>query len=199
MRISATKQNELSKRRAKTLPNLSRKDGVSVTFQNAIDFTLNQEGGYVNDPHDNGGSTKYGITVDTLSSYRGQACDDSDIRDLTLQEASEIYRKEYWDPLGCEILPPAIALVCFDSAVNSGVVTSAKWLQKAVGTTPDGHIGVKTMQAVKQRMTIDTVDAIINARLSFLKSLSDWKYFGKGWQKRIDALRVKAHDIIYTY
>lgn len=81
-----------------------------MTFDNAVSFVLAREGGYVFDPYDPGGATKYGISK---RSYPNE-----DIANLTEDRAKEIYRKDYWTPL--PPLPPAAKIVAFDAAVNQG-------------------------------------------------------------------------------
>lgn len=78
------------------------------------------EGGYVNDPADPGGETKYGISK--------RAYPNVDIRNLTPELAGTIYENDYWGPAGCAQLPPGMALVVFDSAVNCGVQRAVNWL-----------------------------------------------------------------------
>ena len=60
-------------------------------FERAIDKTLAWEGGYVNDPKDPGGETKYGISK--------RAHPDVDIKNLSREKACAIYKKHYWDPV----------------------------------------------------------------------------------------------------
>ena len=62
-------------------------------FERAVEKTLKLEGGFVNDPDDPGGATKYGITEATARAhgYTG------DMRELPLDVAREIYKKSYWD------------------------------------------------------------------------------------------------------
>jgi len=84
-----------------------------MSFERAIDFTLKWEGGYSNDPTDPGGETKYGISK--------RAHPDLDITNLTLEDAKDIYRTEYWNASGCDNLPEPLDIVVFDTAVNMGV------------------------------------------------------------------------------
>lgn len=86
-----------------------------------LDFVLKWEGGYVNDPGDPGGETKYGISK--------RAYPTVDIRNLTKDEASSLYNRDYWIPCGCDTLEYPLNLVVFDSAVNCGVSRAKKWLK----------------------------------------------------------------------
>lgn len=82
-------------------------------FDRALAFVLAREGGYVNDPRDPGGETKYGISR--------RAYPQLDIKGLTHADAGAIYARDYWTPAGCDQLPAALAIAVFDTAVNSGV------------------------------------------------------------------------------
>ena len=110
-------------------------------FNEVIDKTLVNEGGYVNDPSDRGGETKYGISKRSYPSV--------DIKNLTTDEAKAIYKRDYWDKVkGDEIASQKVAFELFDTAVNMGVRTSSKLMQGCVGSHPDGIIGNKTLEAI---------------------------------------------------
>jgi len=94
-------------------------------FNSCVTLTLWLEGGYVNNPNDPGGETKYGISK--------RAHPNVDIANLTLDEAKEIYLDEYWMPSGCENLPTPLDLCVFDAAVNSGITRAAQWLKECGG------------------------------------------------------------------
>jgi len=112
-----------------------------ANFENAIDKILVNEGGYVNDPTDRGGETKFGISK--------RAYPHIDIKNLTTQGAKDIYKKDYWDKVkGDDIADDLVAYEVFDTAVNMGVRTSSKLLQMVVGSHPDGVIGSKTLEKI---------------------------------------------------
>jgi lysozyme family protein len=92
-------------------------------FRKSLTFTLKWEGGYVNDPDDPGGETKWGIS----KRYHP----DEDIANLTPERAAEIYKDEYWDKCGCDDIPFPLNTVVFDSAVNCGVARAMGWLKDA--------------------------------------------------------------------
>lgn len=110
------------------------------TFDRAIAFVLKHEGGWVNNPDDPGGETKFGISKRSFPSL--------DIASLTREQAIEIYRGHYWFPAQCEKLPASIAIAHFDCAVHSGIQRAAMILQEAVGTPRDGVIGPATLNKV---------------------------------------------------
>lgn len=145
-------------------------------FDRAFEAVIGHEGGYVNNPKDPGGETKYGITKRT---YPGV-----DIRNLTLEGAKAIYLRDFWTPLRCEEMPYRTAQNVFDGAVNSGRTNSIKWLQHAAGVAEDGILGPITMAAAAKRSPL--LAARYNAaRLEFLTNLKTWPTFGKGWARRI--------------
>lgn len=121
-----------------------------MTLDQIIDATIKAEGGYVNDPADSGGATKYGITerVARANGYTGL------MRDLPLQTARDIYRNEYAIKPGFMVFPSEVAAELFDTGVNMGTSTATKFLQRAVnalagsGIAVDGKMGPATRNAV---------------------------------------------------
>ncbi len=80
----------------------------------------------------------------------------------------------------------------FDAAVNSGPGRGAKWLQAAVGAKQDGGIGPKTLSRVQEHDPIQVTGVMCDRRLNFLRSLSTWSTFGKGWERRVEGVRATA-------
>jgi len=110
-------------------------------FNKAIEKTLVNEGGYVFDPDDAGGETKYGISKRYYPSV--------DIKNLTQDEAKAIYKRDYWDRLKADdIESQNVAFDLFDTAVNMGVRTASKIMQLCVDSHPDGIIGAKTLHNI---------------------------------------------------
>ena len=87
-------------------------------FQRALAFVLNAEGGekITDDPRDRGGLTRWGISQTAYPKL--------DIRSLTRAQAEQIYRTDYWLLGCCDGLPPPLALMHFDCAVNMGIATA---------------------------------------------------------------------------
>lgn len=158
-----------------------------MDFELALAFVLDQEGGYSNRRDDP--ETNFGITrqVARAYGYRGS------MRNIRMELVRRIYRQGYWDRCRCEDLPyHPLRLVVFDAAVNSGPGQSLKWLQLELGVTADGVIGPKTLAALTpfdKRGLDNLAMALIERRLAFLRGLSKWRTFGRGWSNRIAALR----------
>lgn len=134
------------------------------TFDSAFAIVVNHEGGYVNNPADPGGETKYGISK--------RAYPTLDIANLTLEDAKAIYKRDYWDALNLDSEPYDHALCLFDCAVNQGV-GRAKQLAAAVSFGPF----VVNFQA---------------ERALHYASLPTWPTFGRGWMRRLVKTAIEA-------
>jgi lysozyme family protein len=150
---------------------------MTAWFDQCLDKLISHEGGYVNDSRDPGGETKFGISK--------RAYPQLDIKNLTLDAAREVYRRDYWERAQCDKLPPNVAYLMFDAAVNSGIGQAIRFLQRAVNLADDGVLGPLTLAAV-QRLDAETVCArYLGQRLEFMAKLSTWDTFGRGWARRI--------------
>lgn len=163
-----------------------------MDFNSAFDRVIGHEGGYVNNPKDPGGETNYGITLNVARSegYTGN------MRDLTREQAKEIYRKAYWGKIKADQYPAAIAYQVFDTAVNHGVSQAIKFLQRAVGVLDDANLGPVSIAAIKSMPVSDVLSRFNAERLDFYTNLSTWSSFGKGWVRRVAVnLKYAAEDI----
>jgi len=147
-----------------------------MSFDRAFQITVGVEGGYVNDPADPGGETKYGI------SHR--AYPDIDIKALTLDQARDIYRRDYWQAASCDSMPERIGHLVFDCAVHHGVKTAIKLLQRALRVADDGEFGPVTRGQLLARDTNETADLLMAQRMLYLMTCSAWPTYKLGWAKR---------------
>ncbi len=163
-----------------------------MIFDQAVELVLKHEGGYVNDPHDAGGETKYGISK---RAYPHLA-----IKSLTEEQAKEIYKKDYFDKVKGDQLPDPVSVLVFDFAVNAGVSRSVKMLQESVGAIPDGIIGPKTLKATEEKYEAcgeELLNRLAQDRLDYYRKLYTWERFGRGWTRRtIETLNfsTKIHN-----
>jgi len=148
-----------------------------MRFNDAMPLIIEFEGGYVADPRDPGGETNFGISK--------RAYPKEDIKNLTLERAYEIYKRDYWDAVKADDLPSPIRFPVFDMAINSGVRQAIKTLQKSVDAVQDGILGPNTMQAVWGVDPQRLVSRFLGNRLLFLTSLTTFTTFGRGWTKRV--------------
>lgn len=151
-------------------------------FNKAVEKVLVNEGGYVNDPNDKGGETKFGISK--------RAYPNVDIKNLTVDKAKSIYKQDYWDKIkGDEIVSDEIAYEIFDTAVNMGVRTSSKLAQIVVEAHPDGFIGKNTLKKLNDvdvELFITKFKLTKIARYTYLvKKYPANKKFLYGWINRV--------------
>lgn len=146
-------------------------------FDKAFQIIIGAEGVYSNDPRDPGGETKYGVCKRDYPEI--------DIKNLTLDHAKQIYYDHYWIPIKGDSIPYPLNIFVFDAAVNQGVVTAIKMLQKALIVTQDGVLGRDTMAAV-QRKTGNELNAIFMTEraLRYVDS-RNFDIYGRGWLKRL--------------
>jgi len=162
-------------------------------FEESLKLVLVHEGGYVDHPRDPGGATNLGVTIAVFRSFFGKDKTKDDLQNIMSGELERVYREGYWDKCRCDELPAGVDYVVFDAAVNSGVSRSSKWLQGIVGATQDGVIGPNTIKKViEYRKRISLIDKLCDIRLLFLKDLSNWRTFGKGWSNRVKGVRSDA-------
>lgn len=110
---------------------------------------IGTEGGYSNRANDPGGETKFGISKRSYPNL--------DIANLTVDDVQQIYYNDFYMKLRLDLLPVGLDEFVFDFAVNSGVPTVARILQRAVGVLPDGVIGPITAAAIKATDTVKLV------------------------------------------
>lgn len=159
----------------------------STAFNTAINRVLGHEGGYVNDPNDPGGETNWGISKRSYPNVN--------IRKLTRDAAIAIYYRDFWLPIGGDRLKYAIAYPCLDAAVNHGIGTTRRMMQRALKVADDGIIGPVTLSKLATVDINDFVMRFVAERLDFYTRLSNWKYYGAGWTRRMaGVLRYGAED-----
>ena len=150
-------------------------------FNEIIEKVLEHEGGYVNDPKDLGGETKYGITK--------RFYPDIDIKNLTIEQATDIYKSDYWDNNKVESLPQNLWHIYFDMCVNMGKRTAVKVLQRAAvnkgkNIEVDGGLGPMTIGALKG-VELDRVRAFrVKYYVDLITARPEQEKFYLGWFRR---------------
>jgi lysozyme family protein len=141
-----------------------------------------------NEDNDPGGLTKFGIDRASHPNV--------DVENLTLEQASEIYRKEYWDKFHCEELTWPLNAVHFDNCVNMGARQAVKLLQRSIGAYDDGSWGPITKASVGAACKVRGASAValnvIKIKREFYKDLAEQKpqlaRFKEGWLNRTSDL-----------
>ena len=153
--------------------------------------TLTHEGGWSDHPRDPGGATMKGVTLAVFRKYHPGATK-ADLRAISDADVQRIYSVGYWNPVRGDDLPAGVDLATFDFAVNSGVSRGAKALQAAVGAAQDGAVGPATVARAAKADPVAVVKSICARRLSFVRGLSTWGTFGRGWARRIADVEAKG-------
>jgi lysozyme family protein len=169
---------------------------AASNFDRVLTLVLKYEGGYVDHPKDPGGATNLGITLGTLSNWLGREATKAEVKALTVKDVSPIYREWYWFAVRGDELPAGVDCAVFDFGVNSGPSRAVMALQRAVGVADDGKLGPVTLKAVAAADPRRTIERICTDRLAFLRRLSTWPVFGKGWSKRVASVEREAIAMI---
>lgn len=161
---------------------------VTGNFEPALKHVLVHEGGYVNHPKDPGGETNYGITKRTARAhgYTGS------MRSIPMSVVRSIYRKSYWGRINGDALPAGVDYAVFDFAVNSGPGRAIPFLQRAIGVKANGSIGPMTLAAVERVGPREAIQRLCASRLAWLKTLKNWRTFGRGWGRRVAGVEREA-------
>ena len=155
---------------------------MKTSFEQIIEQVLEHEGGYVNDPHDSGGETNFGIAKRWYPNV--------DIKNLTKEQAKKIYHQDYWNPAKCNEVPPKLRHIYFDMCVNFGRRGAVKVLQQAANSKNrdkikvDGGIGPATLKAI-QNLSVDRVRAYRVLRFAnIVIDKPNQERFWLGWYRR---------------
>lgn len=158
---------------------------MKQNFDAALAAVLKHEGGWADHPQDPGGATMKGVTLKTYSDWLGRQASKEELRNIPDDHLRTIYKTRYWDAVRGDELPSGVDYVVFDMAVNSGPGRAARVLQAAVGATPDGSIGPKTLAVLQMHDPAALVEAYQRNRQHFLEALPTFATFGKGWTHRV--------------
>jgi lysozyme family protein len=166
---------------------------MKANFAESLELVLEHEGGYVDHPKDPGGATNKGVTQRIYNNFRrSRGRSAQSVMFLEAGEVEAIYKLQYWDAVRGDLLPSGLDYAMFDFAVNSGVSRAVKYLQGIVGVKKDGVIGAMTLGAIHD--VVKTINTLCDWRMSFLRRLPTFLYFGKGWAARVEGRNPKKVD-----
>tara|TARA_B100000941_G_C28440342_1_gene519278 strand:+ start:510 stop:1031 length:522 start_codon:yes stop_codon:yes gene_type:complete len=165
-------------------------------FDKCLELILHHEGGYVNHPQDPGGETNLGVTKRVYEDFGGT----KSMKELTVEDVTPIYKKNYWDRVKGDQLPVGLDLCLFDFGVNAGTGRAAKKLQAMIGTVVDGGIGPNTLAKLNDYLDVNDIEAVIHsyqqARQEYYESLSTFATFGRGWTRRNEETTKSAIEMV---
>ena len=167
-----------------------------MTDDDILGHVLEHEGGFVNDPKDLGGATNMGITAATLGNWRklGRPCTADEVRAMPRAEAIAIYKKQYiTDPHFDAIADGNLRMIVVDTSVLFGPGRATKFLQTALGVSPDGDLGNDTKKALASADPKQVGRKVIDQRIARhrqrVAEKPSQQRFLKGWLNRCEALR----------
>jgi lysozyme family protein len=158
-------------------------------FERAVLGVLLVEQGYVNDPDDYGGETRYGISKRQYPAL--------DIKALTVDQAKKIYKRDYWDKLSLDrIHDQAVAEEILDTAVNMGWSTAGLFVQESINLLTesnlavDGAIGERTIAAVNSCKSPGALIKVLNGLqlgtyIRIVRNDPSQRKFFRGWLNRV--------------
>lgn len=173
---------------------------MSKNFENAFEKLIGLEGGYVNDPDDKGGETKFGISKRSYPYVN--------IKDLTLEEAQVIYKRDFWDKFKGDLLPFSVAEELFELSVNVGAFRATFILQTTINllnrneasykdVRVDGRFGEKTFESLKLCIKENKEDLIFNLLnilqgAHYIELMINEPVYEKyiGWFKRVEVKKL---------
>ena len=150
----------------------------SERFERVMKVVFSQEGGFNRDD-----PSKFGITAETLSEWRGKPVSIADVKNLTKPEAKKIYKNMFWDRVGGDALSDHVALMVMDTAVLRGPTIANELLGRSIGIS-------------RNTSSQEFIDTFSLLRLNDLKSLDKFSQFGPQWTARVGRIRSKANNIL---
>jgi lysozyme family protein len=170
------------------------------SFDSSLEFTLEEEGGFIDHPTDPRFATNHGITLARLRRFqRDPALGADDVRHMPCGTVRAVYLADFWNRTRCDGLPAGIDLMVFDHAVNAGADRSGRTLQLAVGqkrTEIDGAVGPETLGRAALADTLTLLDALAAMQRTNYRQMAAFGLFGEGWLARLDRRRAKALELM---
>ena len=153
-------------------------------YQRALqEYAIPNEGGYVDNPKDQGGETNMGIS----KRYHP----DEDIKNLTRERANALLFKEVWNWNGINTLPPEIRGFVFDHGIRTSPQNAIETTHKALGIDPVGDIiGKTTLSRLKDMDYNEFLHKYKGLVKEQDKQRSEYNVFGKGWDNRTNGYHI---------
>lgn len=166
---------------------------MTPNFPKIIERVLSHEGGFVDNPADPGGATNLGITQAVFNEYLAASGQKPySVKMIRRDQAVSIYRVKYWTRISGDDLQHGWDYAMMDAAVNSGSKRAVRWAQEIFGVPGlDGVMGPITRSAIF-KAPLEMLNLFSDKRLEFVKTLSTWPTFGKGWERRILEVKDQA-------
>ena len=164
-----------------------------MSFETSLPLILKFEGSFVDNPNDPGGPTNKGIIQKEYDKYRAENnLPIRSVKNIEDREVKDIYQNKYWKAGHCDVMSDKLALVHFDTVVNTGLTQGAKFLQRCLKVKDDGVVGQGTLKALAVVDHDSLIPGYIDQRKAFyhkiIKVNPKLQVFLKGWLKRVNSL-----------
>lgn len=157
---------------------------VDPAFEKSMNTIFRAEGGYVNDPFDSGGETKYGVSKNNNP--------DIDVQNITRADAENIAYNRYYKKYGIDKLPDGIRGEVFQVGWACGPKVAIKQLQSVLGVSKTGIVDDATIQA-SQNYSGNLPDQYLGVHRNYLIGITErnptQKKFLNGWMNRVELIR----------
>jgi lysozyme family protein len=141
-------------------------------------------------------ATAYGVTEYTWR----WAIEQGIVPNIPLDQATAEHciavRHAFWNMMRCSSYPPGVGLMVYNDGVLCGMGHATRLLQRVVGVDADGIIGKLTIGAVAAMDPGKLVDLLAQADDEYFESLANAPLYLKGWERREEFMRQKAHAMI---
>lgn len=177
-----------------------------ITFEAAIPIVLEHEKGLADNPKDPGGITNWGISLRWLKGLKDEDGDGfldgdwnkdgitdwKDIANMSLEQATILYEKYWWNPVYLKFPFQELATKCFDLSVNMGEIPAHRLLQRAMRSvgkrvSDDGKIGPITLNSLSL-VSRDIIPAYRSEAAGYYRLIcaknQDMKWALNGWLNR---------------
>jgi lysozyme family protein len=172
-----------------------------------MDHVFVSEGGYAERDSEPGGAVNMGISFRAFEEWWDDTGRDlalerrpqwSDLKRLSRDEAEEIYRHYYFDPLRFGQLPAGVDYAFVDFAINSGVGGAIRAVQRLMRFPVTGKIDTNDRDgpffwALRSRDPQRVIDDICEARLLLMMSSRKWPRFAGNWSRRLKLVKERAY------
>ena len=154
-----------------------------ASFETSIRKTLIFEGGYADNSADHGGPTKFGIASESHP--------DLDIKNLTEEQAIQIYKEQYWKVYYSQINDQSVCDKLFDCGVLFGVGRAVKFLQSVLKVPVDGVFGPNTLAELNSsdpgKVLLDYKTDLVQHVIQIGANDPSQRQFVGGWLRRINS------------
>lgn len=165
-------------------------------FDIALRTLFDQWGAFADHPSDPGGMTNLGVTRHVWERWVGREVPESEMRALTPELVTPMFKATVWDAVGGDELPSGVDVVVFDLAVNSGPRYAVQVLQKLLGAELGGLVTPDMLSRAASADPRKLISDYTAERLAYLRRIPFWSTSGEDWTKRVAAVQAVADSLV---